>query len=141
MNSEESTTGGITASPEARRKFAESSIEYNAHDKVFVSLFGSDPRDRFTESELRLSENTAAYIKSSSSPAVKCVAAPSASSSAASVDDAKADADEAASAKACVDGVLPAKVPSKSARRRLKEKRKKDVRLESADDTAIEEEP
>lgn len=54
FNCEEPTTGSVTSTVEERRSMAERSLEYNLNDRVYVKLFGPDPRPIFEEDEQKL---------------------------------------------------------------------------------------
>lgn len=126
MNSEELTTGGLACTAEVRKRHADASCEINSRDKVFMEIFGPDPIARFQESELKMRENTNAHIKSHEN--TKAGAAPVLSISTvtppalASVPGPGSEASTVAAAPL-----------SKSARRRIKEKRRKEEAVSKLD--------
>ena len=66
MNSEELTTGGISATPKVRKDFALESKAFNAKDKIYVSLFGEDPDEHFRLNDEAISKNRDELIQATS---------------------------------------------------------------------------
>jgi hypothetical protein len=79
MNSDEMTTGGIVASSAVRAQHASQSMAFNLKNKVFVELFGSDASaidGIFRENAAKIAEKSAKMVKAvSSTPAAAAVKA------------------------------------------------------------------